>query len=162
MDAIVRPQLTFTQSPPRQLPKVQCCLFATGKSYRKFRGWVSGPPPFYGLAVLPPPLSYSRIVHGIQWQGKRRARWESFSIRSDGNENHSHLGRLEGAQIRQHEGPHHLASLRLGQISGKAAAKPRECLRYASKVGSITYDIYLCNASPIRWVIGKDILTLNL
>jgi hypothetical protein len=31
VDAIVRPQLTITQSPPRHIAKEQCCLFATEK-----------------------------------------------------------------------------------------------------------------------------------
>ena len=55
MDAIVRPQLTITQSPQRQLPKKQCCLFATGKVLEKFREWVSGPPLLEPFPVLPPP-----------------------------------------------------------------------------------------------------------
>ena len=55
MDAIVRPQLTITQSPPRQLPNEQCCLCTTGKVYGKFREWVSGPPLSDPVPVLPPP-----------------------------------------------------------------------------------------------------------
>ena len=55
VDAIVRPQLTITQSPPRQLPKEQCCLLATGKVSEKFRGWVSGPPLLTQFQCYPPP-----------------------------------------------------------------------------------------------------------
>lgn len=58
VDAIVRPQLTITQSPPRQLPKEQCCLLATGKVFEKFRGWGSGPPPFGTLSSPTPPTNY--------------------------------------------------------------------------------------------------------
>ena len=69
VDAIVRPQLTITQSTPRQLAKEQCCLFATGKVLEKFREWGSGPPPFTGLAVLPPPLFPSRKGAGHTVEG---------------------------------------------------------------------------------------------
>lgn len=69
VDAIVRPQLTITQSPPRQLANKQCCLCATGKVLEKFREWVSGPPLFTGVPVLPPHSSPARKAQGIQWQG---------------------------------------------------------------------------------------------
>jgi hypothetical protein len=55
VDAIVRPQLTITQSHQSLLINKQCCFWTTGKVLEKFRGWGSGPPLSQSFPVLPPP-----------------------------------------------------------------------------------------------------------
>jgi len=66
VDAIVRPQLTTILS--SNLRYVQCCLFATGKVYEKFREWVSGPPLLEPFPVLPPQVNVAegRMNRGVR------------------------------------------------------------------------------------------------
>ena len=90
MDAIVRPQLTITQSLSLLVIK-QCCLYATGKVLEKFRGWVSGPPPSDPVPVLPPPVTLARM-HGMGGD------------KAGANANHYHLGRPQGAGKRGRQG----------------------------------------------------------
>jgi hypothetical protein len=68
VDAIVRPQLTITQSLSLLDIKV-CCVFATRKVFEKFRGWGSGPHLFYPVPVLPPSLSSIRKGAGHRVMG---------------------------------------------------------------------------------------------
>jgi len=77
-------------------------------------------PPFYRVSSATPSTIYS--------QNKcRGSRCESFATRGDGNENHSHLERLEGAQKIPARGSYHPKPQLQGQILGKPEAKPREC-----------------------------------
>ena len=63
VDAIVRPQLTITQSLSLLVIKV-CCLFATGKSFREISGMGEWAPPFGTLSSPTPPSNTAAKHYG--------------------------------------------------------------------------------------------------
>jgi hypothetical protein len=130
VDAIVRPQLTITQSPPRQLPKEQCCLFATGKVLEKFREWGSGPPPSDPVPVLPPPPLSGRVL------GQGGA-----------DENHSHLELSQGAGNRATAGAHTLSH------SPNSTGK-RKTQRKALQILGVWCLTRLCNKCIKLQIVG--------
>lgn len=134
MDAIVRPQLTITQSPPRQLPKEQCCLYATGKVLEKFRGWGSGPPLFYRVAVLPPHSSPAEKVQGIQWQGDMCGVTATFTSWAEGY-------RIDGA------GQRSFKPVQNGTVKRKTQRKALQILGLWSAAG-------LCNKRIKLQIVG--------